>query len=69
MNCGCPHGVAVAVAPKNTPQECFLNVATVPKEIIVLFQYFGTLHLFVGCLFYNLTKKFMFEFQKIWCIV
>ena len=29
-----PHGTAVAVTAKNIPPECFLNAATVLKEII-----------------------------------
>jgi hypothetical protein len=29
-----PHSIAVAVTAKNIPPECFLNAATVLKEII-----------------------------------
>ena len=41
-----PHGTAVAVTAKNIPPECFLNAATVLKEIISLslithFRVFG----------------------------
>ena len=33
----CPHGIAVAVAAKNSPLDCFINATTVLKEIISTF--------------------------------
>lgn len=33
-NCGGPRGIAAAVATKNSPPDCFFNVATVLQEII-----------------------------------
>ena len=32
LNCGGPRGIAAAVATKNSPPDCFLNVATASQR-------------------------------------